>query len=448
MPDPAALPQEVWKNSVLPQMAFYYKWRDASKYEYANQSFYKKKGSIPMNDKTWALIEQYYVDNSPTDIDLRPFENIPNQDKFEEIVLTDVCQLPAITALQIQKDGAINCACNNALLQINTPSFQPDTLININRAAITQIKQKSSAELYLLDAGRLGPHNQPLGALKIFDKTTNEIATIKNKLYRPVYLNQQGSELLISEYGNDVGQLSILDESTNTTETIMNLPGCYRTYLTDLDRDGQNEILAQFSQAREGVYAFTPKENGTYAAENLINFSSVFGFSDLDTADINGDGYLDLVITNGDNADFSNVPKKYHGLHIYLNDQKGNFSESYFYPIYGATQVRCLDVEGDGKTDILVASFFPNYIENSLLLFNNQSDKELSFMPTKFSNGSKGRWMVMEDGDIDQDGDLDVVLGSFISGPTHLKGSVLDKWIKESVDLLILRNKEMKSEEQ
>lgn len=420
-------------------MAFYYAWQGNSTYDYANQSFYRKKGSIPMNDKTWRVIEDYYVQNSPSTIDLRTESNLPLQNKFEEITRESICQLPAITALQIEADGAVFCACNNTLLQLNTAEFTADTLL-ASRSIFTQIKRKSPNNFYLLNAGKLGPHNEPLGSLNFFNSTTNRETVLKDSLYRPVYLNEYDNQLLISQYGNDVGKLSTFDEKNKVSQAIMNLPGSYRTFVVDLNKDGQTEILGQFSQAKEGVYSFTEKSNGIYGAIQLLSFPSVFGFSDLDTADINGDGFLDLVITNGDNADFSNIPKNFHGLRIYLNDQQGNFTESYFYPIYGATQVRCLDVEGDGKTDILVASFFPNYIEESLLLFSNQSDIALQFEPSKFANAGKGRWMVMQDGDIDQDGDLDVVVGSFISGPTHLKGSILDKWLKESVDLLILRN--------
>ena len=420
-------------------MAFYYQWAEKSKYPYANMAVYTKKGNWPMNDKTWSAIEAYYLNNSPNQIPTRTPVEIPLQEQFEEISLDKICDFPAITALYSDLNGQLITACNNKIVAINE-GLEQTTLFS-GQSVITQIERKSASELYILDAGQLGPHNQPRGALLSVDQSTGETRTLVRDLYRPVYLNRSGHQIFISEYGNDIGQLSVYNEQKDSLSPIVQQPGSFRSYLVDTDQNGQMEWLVQFSQAREGIYRLTKEKDQTFVSEPVITFPPSFGLSDLDTADINGDGFVDLVIANGDNADFSNIPKSYHGVRIFLNDQKGNFSESYFFPLYGATQVRCLDANGNRKTDIIVAAFFPNDLTESLLLLKNQSDASLRFEARKFENASSGRWMVMTDGDIDQDGDTDVVLGSFISGPTHLEGAILDKWLKESVDLLILRNK-------
>jgi len=45
----------------------------------------------------------------------------------------------------------------------------------------------------------------------------------------------------------------------------------------------------------------------------------------MDTTDVNHDGWTDLVVVNGDNADFSIIPKAYHGVRVYLNNQHGGY---------------------------------------------------------------------------------------------------------------------------
>ena len=51
----------------------------------------------------------------------------------------------------------------------------------------------------------------------------------------------------------------------------------------------------------------------------------MYGSSYLELADMNNDGHLDILYTNGDNADYSYVLKKYHGLRIFINDGKNQF---------------------------------------------------------------------------------------------------------------------------
>ena len=54
-------------------------------------------------------------------------------------------------------------------------------------------------------------------------------------------------------------------------------------------------------------------------------FSPIMGTSYFELQDLNGDGALDLLVSNGDNWDYSSVPKPYHGFRIYENKGDGIF---------------------------------------------------------------------------------------------------------------------------
>ena len=81
------------------------------------------------------------------------------------------------------------------------------------------------------------------------------------------------------------------------------------------------------------------------------------------------------------------------------------------------------------------------------MIFENQTSNSeiLEFEVHTVSESVKGRWLVMASGDIDQDGDEDVVIGSNIDGPTKVEDETwMSQCEKESVDILLLLNKSLK----
>lgn len=436
MPQPESLPKEIWKNEILAHMSFFFEWEGQSDYQYANQNFYRKKGQLPMNDKTWALIESYYVNNSPQEIPVRVSEKLDIQPFFEEVLVDQMCHTPSVSALFIDEEQSIYCSCTNLLVKLEKLE-QLDTVV-ITNSTISQIKRYSKHELLLLNAGELGPHDLPKGTLNVLNELTSEEEVILSQLHRPVYLSEVGDDYFISEFGHNKGRLSIFNKGTKEKETIVNLPGSYRTIEADIDNDGTAELVVQISQSAEGIYTFS-KAGSKMDYDRILSFPPEYGLSDIDIADMDNDGFLDLIIANGDNADISYFEKAYHGVRIFLNDQLGNFTEEYFYPMYGATQVNVLDIDGDEKLDLVASSFFPHDIEQSIIILH-QISGTLNFKDYSVDSAYKGRWMVMENGDVDQDGDVDVVLGAFTAGPTNIKNAILQNWIQESVDMLILKN--------
>jgi hypothetical protein len=159
-------------------------------------------------------------------------------------------------------------------------------------------------------------------------------------------------------------------------------------------------------------------------------------------ADFNRDGFPDLVYANGDNADFSNSLKAYHGIRIYLNDGQNNFRRAFFYPLHGATQVIPLDYDQDGDLDLAAIAFFPDYErkpQESFVYLENKGN--LHFEASTFANSGKGHWLTMDAGDLDQDGDADLVLGASIQAPAYVPPSIRAAWFASGISILVLRNK-------
>jgi hypothetical protein len=81
--------------------------------------------------------------------------------------------------------------------------------------------------------------------------------------------------------------------------------------------------------------------------------------SDVETADLDLDGDLDLLITNGDTLDDGFPWKPYHGVSWLVNDGAGNFELRRIGILYGAHGARAVDLDRDGDLDVVASGFLP-----------------------------------------------------------------------------------------
>jgi hypothetical protein len=165
----------------------------------------------------------------------------------------------------------------------------------------------------------------------------------------------------------------------------------------------------------------------------------VYGSSYFDITDFNQDGHWDIIYTNGDNADYSQVLKPYHGVRVFLNDGTDHFTESWFHNLYGCSMAVARDFDKDGDVDIAAISFFPDFKkhpERSFVYFENNEGKMEPYTTTL---AGAGRWLLMETVDIDGDHYTDIVLAA-LDFDTGVPREINDKWRKNPVDVLVLKN--------
>ncbi|GAB3017701.1 FG-GAP repeat domain-containing protein [Spirosoma pulveris] len=300
----------------------------------------------------------------------------------------------------------------------------------------------------LLTIGVFSPSDQHLGRLMTLERAAKpgSIPVNIRQLPRPVQflasdLNSDGKEdALICGFGNNAGKLFWYDGFDPAKERILKaFPGARKVEIADFNHDKKPDIMVLMAQAREEVSIFYNLGNGKFKEKIILQFSPLFGSSYFELVDFNKDGFQDILLTNGDNWDYSSIKKNYHGVRIYLNDRKDNFKEVWFYPMYGAAKAIARDFDKDGDLDLAATSFYTSLEqpEQSFIYFSNQGG--LTFTPLSTPAGADGKWLTMEAADFDRDGDVDLILGSYF----HTVGEMtqlLFKGITSFPQLLVLEN--------
>lgn len=101
------------------------------------------------------------------------------------------------------------------------------------------------------------------------------------------------------------------------------------------------------------------------------------------------------------------------------------------------------DFDEDGDLDIATVSFYPDYSRRpneAFIYFENEGGRELCYHPRTFAESDLGRWMTLDAGDVDRDGDIDLVLASQFEGPSLAPAQLESKWVSEGPPYVILRN--------
>lgn len=468
--NPALLPKATWKNVLTAmghRMGIYNNGvRPDSLFDPGISGAVMREANIfpdkPVLAKAdWLKIVDYFNENAPDSIPppIRKTKirmGLPHF-KYRETAFSHRPVLTTMVKILPDNRGIIfsDGKARHNILTFLTPALTENYSLPLPSTPV-QFYEKSN-ETYLLTTGKgIFPSDAPEGAIQQWTKVKSDIGyipgnTIIQNLKRPVCmatgdLDKNGFEdIVVCEYGNFTGQLSWYQNNGKggyTKNILRDKPGAITAIIKDADKDGLPDIYVLMAQGDEGVFLYENQGGGKFTEKRLLSFLPVNGSQYIELADFNKDGFDDIVYVCGDNADKTPILKDYHGIYIFLNDGKSNFKQAYFYQLNGAYKAMVRDYDLDGDLDIAAISFFPDYVrypEESFIYLENKGN--LKFDDYSFPESTKGRWIVMDAGDMDGDGDIDLALGSFVyflaDGDTTGLGK---KWLSTGPSVIVLEN--------
>jgi FG-GAP-like repeat len=166
--------------------------------------------------------------------------------------------------------------------------------------------------------------------------------------------HKAGNVLLLENQTMDWDQPKFVPHVVDSRHGAIHVP------VTDLNGDGKPDFVALLAQEYETVVAFINKGGGEFEEHELYSADHPgWGSSGIQLVDLNGDGKLDVLYTNGDILDEPYLFKPYHSVQWLENKGKLNFEYHPLTPMYGVHRAVGANFHGNGKKDIVAVSFLP-----------------------------------------------------------------------------------------
>ena len=283
-------------------------------------------------------------------------------------------------------------------------------------------------DLIISDIGILYPSNEKAGKVVVI--YSSSLSNLSNNSEQ-IIIDQVGRvacseaadldgdsdlDLTLCEFGHTHGSVGWIENVGNYNwnwHVLENKSGSIDAIPFDLDQDGDMDIISVISQLSEEIIVFWNDGSGVFDSEILYKANNTFfGMSGLNLFDIEGDGDMDILFTNGDMMDFD-FPKDenfwdYHGLSLLKNDGQGKFQYERLMKFSGAYDSALYDIDDDGIKEIVVVGFRPlmdglvDYGSHSNLAWLDWDDN--SWNAVFPLNDIDGPMISLETVDVDGDG--------------------------------------------
>jgi hypothetical protein len=407
--------------------------------------------------KTWSqVISRYFSKKGEETLSV----DLPHGKKIDFLTphkigdaFTKPPMISNLQAVDLDKDGLLDVvvcdALNNTVSWIRqfpagmyTEHVLADKILAPSHVQAIDFDHDGDPDLMVSSLGMVFPSNDKIGSIIVLENDgkmnftkhviVDHIARASD--VRAGDLNGDGLiDLAAVEFGYDDGETRWLENLGNwkfKSHILQSLSGGINCELVDIDNDGDLDIITLISQEWEEIYLFVNNGKGEFESKLLYGSTNEdFGSSSISLVDLNRDGKIDILYTNGDAFDYIPPrPRPWHGINWLEN--KGNYKFEFhrIANLGGAYGARAVDVNHDGYLDVIAVSAF-NLWENpaaqSIIWLEN--DGKMNFTSHDIADNPT-HILCLSLGDFNNDGEIDVVTGGMHAYPPYDRMARVALW--------------------
>jgi hypothetical protein len=451
MPNPASFPKSAWRDEVRRGFEFYY-----------------TSGRTDLKIPKQSDVTQYFVSRAPEKFAVREVKPLNNGwiARFEkqDISISDV-RSPATSHVAVVDLGPplgkgilfSDMAAGGVYFSaITTQHRASDQLIKLGQLShpagiqVVDLNEDGLQDLVVAELGSFLPEDHQRGKVIALMQSQDQPGVFQQQVLvegigrvasvESADFNQDGvTDLLVAEFGwRTTGSVFILRREKNDSplgswrkEIIDPRQGAIHLPVYDFNNDGFPDYVSLISQHHEKLDVMLNDGKGAFKRVSIFEAPCPsYGSSGIKLRDVNRDGRMDIVYSNGDSFD-SFVLKPFHGVKWFENVGEEKFVEHQVGYLPGVHRALPGDLDGDGEFEMVGGSFVPEQLLPQLE--EQGAESIVVFKPT--SDGkyekhvlSKGDCIhaAMELQDINGDGKDDLIIGNFCD--TKHPGAALTIW--------------------
>jgi len=440
---PATLPQDAWLGAV------------AKMYGLANEGGLLASAGRPIEGLELAEIAAYFEMLSPEKLETPPWQVSPQTPaiSFERRALLGVPpgdKLPGASNLRLLElfddvDGPELVVCDMlsgwvAWTDPDDPEARLEGLAKLahpDHVEAADLDGDGRTDLLVAELGAVMPSDKTEGAivwLRALGERRFEAVPLASNLGRVAdvqaadFDGDGDLDIVAAVFGwisvgrivylENLGESSVGEPPKFRPTTIDERAGAIHVPVVDLNKDGKPDFLALISQHHETVVAFLNLGAGRFEKREVFAAPHPhWGSSGIEITDLDGDGDVDVLFTNGDTMDDMLQFKPYQGL-AWLENRGGYpFVHHAIDRYYGAMRAETGDLDGDGDLDIAASSWIPELDEEERKAMNlpgvvwYEQTVPGSFEAHVLSDDPADH-PTLEVGDVDGDGRPEVIVGT------------------------------------